>query len=528
MIPPRRLAQALAGLLVFASLAQAGHDLWSATLVHVFVLALSVAVLFSTCWRPRSPGFPSIFLLPTALMAAVFSLSYSGAVNPSESFHALMDWLAALGVFLTALAIFVDDDSLEAFLPVIVPIFWVELLVNLYQQSVSWHPLLEQTAGTLINPNVSAAFLLAWLPVLFDRVKKAPRSAPWARWYWISGLAACLASFALAQSLLGWICLAAMTPFFVTQRRTTRKVILATILLLAGSAVVWKFSHTQDMAGNPVSQTEAAGRAQWWASGLDMFADHPWLGIGVGNYPSAYRAYKVGTGQNTLYAHSFPIELAAETGVVGFLCVMSFFGWWLLRLRRGWARVRARAPYALGLAAFLLSSAVSLNLEFLANTLLCALFLGLLAAPGTKELVKPPRWALIAFAGFAAISLPHLISPWTASQSVVSGMTHLRDRHPARAAAAFNDALASDPHSYTAHRGLAKIHYAGFAATGDREALARAVFHQRETIRLNGLIGLFWWELGAYLDASGAKEEAGAALAKARQLTPGAPSSSIR
>ncbi len=524
----RGLALSLGGLLIFASLARAAHDLWAATFIHLFVLALVTAVLFSTCWRPRGPGFPSAFLLPAALMAAAFSLSYSGAVNPSESFHALMDWLAAIGLFLAALAILRSDEAVETFLPAIVPILWIQLAVNLYQQSFGDQPLFDQMPGTLVNPNVAAGFLLAWLPVLFDRARRA---APLTRWFWVSGLAANFLSFALVHSLWGWLCLIAMTPFIVGPRRIlewsrrhrrTSRALLAAVLLSASSAVVWKFSHTRDFSGNPVPRGETNERADWWASGLDMFADHPWLGIGVGNYPSALRAYKVGNGHNTLSAHSFPIELAAGTGVMGFLCVMGFFGWWLLRLRRDWPRLRERAPFALGLAALLVYSTMSLSLEYLANKVVCALFLGLLAAPGAKERVCPPRSAQIVLACLALFLVPALLAPWTASRNAVEGERRLRAGDAAGALSVFGAAAELDPNSFAAHRGLAKARYAEFAATGAREALDAAVFHQRETIRLNGLIGLFWWELGAYLEASGAKEEAVVALARARKLTRGA------
>jgi len=50
---------------------------------------------------------------------------------------------------------------------------------------------------------------------------------------------------------------------------------------------------------------------------------------GIGNYPSAYLAFKVGIGQNTLYPHNFYLGLLGEAGIFGFVSVILFFGLWV-------------------------------------------------------------------------------------------------------------------------------------------------------------------------------------------------------
>jgi O-antigen ligase len=54
-------------------------------------------------------------------------------------------------------------------------------------------------------------------------------------------------------------------------------------------------------------------------AGLHMFLDHPWLGVGIGNYPTVYPRYQVT--RVWIYplghAHNYYINVAAEAGVVG-------------------------------------------------------------------------------------------------------------------------------------------------------------------------------------------------------------------
>jgi O-antigen ligase len=49
-----------------------------------------------------------------------------------------------------------------------------------------------------------------------------------------------------------------------------------------------------------------------------MFLDHPWLGVGAGNYAQAYPDYYVSSWIEPLgHAHNYYINMLAELGVVG-------------------------------------------------------------------------------------------------------------------------------------------------------------------------------------------------------------------
>jgi O-antigen ligase len=59
-------------------------------------------------------------------------------------------------------------------------------------------------------------------------------------------------------------------------------------------------------------------RMAHWQAGWYMFLDHPWLGVGAGNYAAAYPQYFVGSWREALgHAHNYYLNILAELGIVG-------------------------------------------------------------------------------------------------------------------------------------------------------------------------------------------------------------------
>ncbi len=79
-------------------------------------------------------------------------------------------------------------------------------------------------------------------------------------------------------------------------------------------------------------------RMAHWQAGWEMFLDHPWLGVGPGNYPAVYERYAIAGWREPLgHAHNYYLNMAAETGLVGlttFLLFLYFAFRAILRLVR--------------------------------------------------------------------------------------------------------------------------------------------------------------------------------------------------
>jgi O-antigen ligase len=70
-----------------------------------------------------------------------------------------------------------------------------------------------------------------------------------------------------------------------------------------------------------------------WQAGWYMFLDHPWLGVGAGNYPQAYATYFVGSWREALgHAHNYYLNILAELGLAGGGVLLVLLGLALRRL----------------------------------------------------------------------------------------------------------------------------------------------------------------------------------------------------
>jgi O-antigen ligase len=111
------------------------------------------------------------------------------------------------------------------------------------------------------------------------------------------------------------------------------------------------FDVTQQMV-TPANFAVAERMSQWQA-GINMFQKNPILGVGIGNYSSAYPDYFVGIWVFSRgHAHNYYINSAAETGVIGLAAYLWLLGYWLYSLasasRKQFGLVRSMAVGALG------------------------------------------------------------------------------------------------------------------------------------------------------------------------------------
>jgi O-antigen ligase len=125
---------------------------------------------------------------------------------------------------------------------------------------------------------------------------------------------------------------------------------------------------TDLVTGNAPVQSEVSlrGRASELLVGLQMFREHPILGVGVKNYAVYYQSYsrRLGLDPRTTArdAHNLFIEVAAETGIVGLLVFLAII-WMMFRgMWNAWRMLRSIenrelsdmvAAYAIGVLGYL-------------------------------------------------------------------------------------------------------------------------------------------------------------------------------
>lgn len=142
----------------------------------------------------------------------------------------------------------------------------------------------------------------------------------------------------------------------------------------------------------PLAESSSAMRLAIWHSTLYMIWDHPVFGIGWGAFPAVYPIYDyfMGEGQIVLYhAHNLYLQIAAETGLVGFLLWISVVGAVLIQLL---ARIRKKDSLATGVAcAIVVILLGGLTDDWLFNPKIACLFWFLIGIGQAKMKKNPAK-----------------------------------------------------------------------------------------------------------------------------------------
>ena len=200
--------------------------------------------------------------------------------------------------------------------------------------------------------------------------------------------------------LAGGVVVAAQVPFLLAlvSRRSSRRKILwcgliaAIFISVVGSLVPW-----EKLGGRfrtlPTESITMDIRYQVFKDTWDMAKDYPVLGSGLGSYERVFPRYKTWPTQSLFqHAHNDYLEFLSEMGWAGFLPLMVFFSWVVIRGLKYLAftlRLGARCPRAVvsraclvsgslgGVIAILLHGTVDFNLHIPANALLFFVLCGI-------------------------------------------------------------------------------------------------------------------------------------------------------
>jgi len=471
------LAAAISILIMLAAFARGAHDLWAATVVYLSVAALFLALLFNSA-RGSSDSLRLPLILPALAIAAALGLSFHHAANSADAFLGSMDWLFALLLFYVAVNAFVPEESSDALLFLMVPCLWLEFATTVWQIFATNQ---DEKMGTLVNANLLAAFVLPWALLYSAKAMAEWNGGLSRRFAWAAGAAGAIGCLAQARSGAAWICfligLVVLLAWFAAPRFLKPlarywPVVAGIAALLAAWIVFDKFTRVYD---NP--HRSSNDRFFWWKSAWLMFKDHPWFGVGPGNFPSAYLAYKVGGKENTLYAHSVPLEWLAETGAAGFSAIILFLFGWLHKVRAGWRSGEIRREFVPAVLAVLLFYTVSIGPEYLVNLISLVVLMAAAVAPIRGPGVRVRPSVVLAVAGAALAAGPYLVSPFLASRARVDGEAHLLSKDWDKARRSFENAIAMDPRPWEPYAALARIAFGrgdvGGAAAYQRQAIER-------------------------------------------------------
>ncbi len=160
----------------------------------------------------------------------------------------------------------------------------------------------------------------------------------WSRGAWL-GAAAALVIVVVVQSRRALVLTVALALVLVF-------IVLLSSLNVIPEAIAARFSGIGDyvtvfdVRGVKVDDANFAvvERMAHWQAAWEMFFDHPWLGVGFGNYAVMYPVYALPRWSDPLgHAHNYYLNVAAEAGLVG---LGAYLLLWAAVFWQGWVCVR--------------------------------------------------------------------------------------------------------------------------------------------------------------------------------------------
>jgi O-antigen ligase len=162
------------------------------------------------------------------------------------------------------------------------------------------------------------------------------------------------------------------------------KWLMAATLAAMLSLLTWSYLNFGQVIQDKWATNGLSGnsRVDIFAAVTPMIAQQPWLGTGLGSFPSAFQQYRpttISADGMIDKAHNSYLEFAAEMGIPAFIVLMGALGWVGYQLFRGMCDRRERYVVpTLGLAIWLLGGLYSLVDFPLQVPGIAALFLALM------------------------------------------------------------------------------------------------------------------------------------------------------
>jgi len=409
--PRVRFSDLALGALFF--LAPLALDPWAAEgftlpkeIISAAALVFLLAIRKSGAWRRvfASRGFrwASVF---TAWM---FGVSLLTARAPGEIVPGGIHWLLLWGAYAWGLGADPRQRRKAAFLitAAAVPVALFALAQALgFKGGVAWTSEFDQRVfSTFGNPNFLAGYLLALFPWALVRTLTAVQAKPrrtLALW-----MALMLGAFTFARvrgayiglgigvlTALGFLALSEVGKAALQRQRRWLTVALAALML----SLVVLLAQQGGLKTFSLSGDTARYRLETWRVTARMVRDHPWFGVGLGNFKVQYPAYQhqgyapADFVQHpytlTEHTHNEPLQVWAEGGVVGLVLLLLMVGTGCAPLVRAAREGSVEAVGALGgLAALGVFSLSNFPLQLAPMAVLAGWFLSATGFPKAGDL----------------------------------------------------------------------------------------------------------------------------------------------
>ena len=350
------------------------------------VLAAWLAKMIAT--REIKTVHPPLLLSLLTFLGAIF-LSLTVTLSLQYSLKEVLKWLEVLGIYLFVVNV-IGRREAKVIVLLILLAGISQALLGIYQffgrVGPEWFLLFDRfmrAHGTFEQPNPYGGYLglilplayslliasLAWHRLDTNKIRaSSTRSWPFAFLFYGVTFAVIAIALIMTWSRGAWLGFIAafIVMNVVRSRRAAALFALALILLsfvvvmgglqLLPEAITQRFlDFLPFLGGVDIRRVEVTPanfavieRLAHWQAGWDMFSEHPWLGVGIGNYEPVYPAYALPRWDEPLgHAHNYYLNIAAEAGLVG---LGAYLILWAAVFWQAWQVVRRTSGYWQGVA----------------------------------------------------------------------------------------------------------------------------------------------------------------------------------
>lgn len=319
------------------------------TLVDILIAAIGTAWLTRCVLLRVNPLGTPLWTPYVVLFLIAIGLSVTQAADWHASLREIVKWAELLVVYVAASGFVTSRRDVRILVAAIVLagvgqalLGYIQFFFGLGPEAFAAHRFALRAFGSFDQPNPYAGFLNMTFPFALCLSLLGSKGAE-RGWYRVAAVligGAILASESRGALLAGFtascIVLAMMLPRLRPLWWTGLLVLLLggwlTALGLLPSSPYQRVLNAVGLGNvsfNSVTDANfsAVERAAHWLAGVRMFADHPFLGVGIGNYSVAYPRYHPrGWYASLEHAHNYFINVAAEAGIVGLTAYVLLVG----------------------------------------------------------------------------------------------------------------------------------------------------------------------------------------------------------
>ena len=324
-----------------------------------FIISTAIATLFfSACLvRPKNAAQAktqagpraNAYILPALLLLSSYIISTATSVNIHNSAKETLKFLSYISIFFIISQ--ANDRQKATLIKTIVVAASIISLYSVYQYfwgyqhtidyirktdsrllSISSYTrdilLSKRAIGTFPSPNILGGYLLMAfflsLYTYFSSRKVYPEGSrrPSQEMLSVIPIVIILAALVLTKSLGAWLSLIftliILTVIMYDDFKKQKWLIYSSCIFIFLVLVFILSSRWERLMNLTNPQNSIIQRLNYWSTAIGTIKDHPFLGVGAGNFQEVFLKYKVGLSANTRYAHNIFLHQWAETGMLGF------------------------------------------------------------------------------------------------------------------------------------------------------------------------------------------------------------------